>query len=126
MKGAHKVLLVDDDDAVLKLEARILAAHGYEVREARSALEALGAVREEEPALVLIDLMMPGMSGLELCQRLRSDGRTAHLPVVFVTAKSAAGAAVAAAAAGGVRYLLKPFSAGALVSEVRRALGQSP
>lgn len=120
-----KVLVVDDDDSILKLETKVLTAFGFEVRMAHSGLEALQAVREEEFQVVLLDLMMPGMSGLAVCRLLRADRRSAELPIIFVTAKGAEEASAAAVAAGGVRFLLKPFSASALVEEVRRAVAQS-
>jgi DNA-binding response OmpR family regulator len=120
-----KVLVVDDDDSILKLETKVLTAFGFEVRVAHSGLEALQAVREEEFQVVLLDLMMPGMSGLAVCRLLRADRRSAELPIIFVTAKGAEEASAAAVAAGGVRFLLKPFSASALVEEVRRAVAQS-
>jgi len=120
-----KVLVVDDDDSILKLETKVLTAFGFEVRMAHSGLEALQAVREEDFQVVLLDLMMPGMSGLAVCRLLRADRRSAELPIIFVTAKGAEEASAAAVAAGGVRFLLKPFSASALVEEVRRAVAQS-
>jgi CheY-like chemotaxis protein len=120
-----KILVVDDDDAILKLESKVLGAFGFEVRMVHSGLEALQALREEDFQVVLLDLMMPGMSGLEVCRLIRADKRSAELPIIFVTAKGAQEANAASVAAGGVRFLLKPFSASALVEEVRRAVAQS-
>lgn len=114
---------MDDDEAILNLMSHILRAHGFEVVQARNGLEALSIVRTEEISMILLDLMLPGMSGLEVCRRVREEPRTAVLPIVFVTAKGAAEASAAAHAAGGVPVLLKPFSSTALVEEVRRATG---
>ena len=82
-----KVLVVDDDPDVRSLYRLILSLEGLEVIEAESGPQALSIVRVEDPALILLDIMMPEMDGYEVCRRLRADPRTASLPVLMCSAK---------------------------------------
>ena len=81
-----RVLVVDDIPANLKLLEARLTAEYFDVTTAASGLEALTACRAQTPDIVLLDVMMPGMDGFEVCRRLKTDPRTAHIPVVMVTA----------------------------------------
>jgi CheY-like chemotaxis protein len=83
-----KVLIVDDDADIRALYRLILRREGLEVIEAKSGPEALAKAKTEAPALVLLDVMMPDMNGYEVCQRLRADPQTAHLPILLISAKA--------------------------------------
>ena len=82
----EKILVVDDTPVNVKLLADLLAVKGYAVVTAASGVEALAAVEKEQPALVLLDVMMPGMSGYDVCRKIRQNAATAMLPVIMVTA----------------------------------------
>jgi putative two-component system response regulator len=81
-----RILIVDDDEGLRRLLRLILCHEGFEVIEAASGLEALARVQDSQPTLVLLDVMMPGLDGFDVCRKLRSDQRTHRLPIVFVSA----------------------------------------
>src|SRR5512139_3060080 len=85
MTGPSKVLVVDDTPANVKLLADLLAVKGFAVATAVNGEEALGKVASEAPDIVLLDVMMPGLSGYDVCRRIRAEPATALLPVVLVT-----------------------------------------
>ena len=104
-----KLLVVEDDSRVADFLDRGLRAAGYGVSLARSGPEGLAMARTGEPALVLLDVMLPGLSGIDLCQTLRAEGR--HAPVLMLTAMSALDDKVAGLRLGADDYLLtKPFA----------------
>jgi DNA-binding response OmpR family regulator len=81
-----RILIADDDEGLRHLLRLVLCRAGYEVIEAADGSEALARVYDSDPALVLLDVMMPGVDGFDVCRTLRSDQRTQRLPIVFVTA----------------------------------------
>ena len=85
MSAPAKILVVDDTPANVKLLGDLLASKGYQVSTAANGEEALAKVAAEKPDLVLLDVMMPGLSGYDVCRRIRSDPATALLPVVMCT-----------------------------------------
>ncbi|HEX8692189.1 MAG TPA: response regulator [Longimicrobium sp.] len=122
-QGDAPLLLVVDDDAVnVELLCDLLEALGYRVLGAHGGEAALHAVRERRPDLVLLDVMMPGMNGYEVCRRLKADPATAAVPVVFVTALSDTDDKVKAIEAGGDDFLTKPFNRPVLVARIRSLL----
>ena len=85
-----RILVVDDTPANVRLLEAVLGPRGYEMRTAGSGPEALEAVTRDRPDLVLLDILMPGMDGYEVCRRLRADPSTAEIPIVILTAKAIA------------------------------------
>jgi DNA-binding response OmpR family regulator len=81
-----RILIVDDDDGLRHLMRLVLRREGFEVIEAADGAEALARAYDSHPTLVLLDVMMPGLDGFEVCRKLRSDQRTHRLPIVFVSA----------------------------------------
>jgi putative two-component system response regulator len=113
------VLLVEDEPDSAVLMAQILELEGYNVVEARNGAEALEHVFDPEISVVLLDVMLPGIDGFEVCRRLRQDERTARLPVAFLSARSRIEDRAAGLRAGADVYLTKPISRAALVSAVK-------
>jgi CheY-like chemotaxis protein len=121
-KGARSVLVVDDDDAIRRLIVRALRTvyTVYEARDGEEASELL--VANPKLDCVIMDIMMPRMSGTDLARKMRSDPVLKHVPVVFVTAKKAASEMAEGISAGARFYLSKPFSLNTLLTKVREAM----
>ena len=110
LSGA-RILLVDDQPANLEVLCALLEAEGYEISLAPSGEVALkiAAQTEHPPDLILLDVMMPGMDGYEVCRRLKAAGRTRAIPVIFITARDLTEGVLEGFSAGGVDYIAKPF-----------------
>ncbi|MGJ8640650.1 MAG: hybrid sensor histidine kinase/response regulator [Opitutaceae bacterium] len=117
-----KILIVDDEPRNLQLVGEILRRDGLKFIFATSGQDALQAVREELPAVILLDVMMPGMNGIEVCRRLKNDEATNKIPVIFLTAMSEGRDAVEGFAAGAVDYVRKPFISEELLARVHTHL----
>ena len=122
---ASRVLIVEDEPDIRELVVHHLKREGYQVAAAASGEEALRQVREAPPDLVLLDLMMPAMDGLEVCRRLRQDPATAALPIVMLTAKGDEVDRVLGLEIGADDYVVKPFSPKELLARVRAVLRRS-
>jgi class 3 adenylate cyclase len=122
MRSPPCILVVDDVSANLDILRARLSAHGYEVITATTGRQALAAVREHRPDLILLDVMMPEMDGIEVCRQVRADPSVPFIPIVMLTAKSEPRDVVVALEAGGDEYLTKPVDAGALVARVKSML----
>ena len=114
---AMKILVVDDEQAVRESLRRSLRFNGYEVLTANDGLEAVETVRAENPELVILDVMMPNMDGLEVCRTLRSEGW--DRPILVLTARDGVSDRVAGLDAGADDYLPKPFALEELLARVR-------
>ena len=115
----RRVLVVDDDSDLRSLVAYRLTRSGFSVTEAADGPSALDAARAEPPHLVVLDVMMPGRSGLDVCRELRADPRTAHVPVMLLTAVTNDAYVAMGFGAGAAHYMTKPFSPSALVAKAR-------
>jgi two-component system phosphate regulon response regulator PhoB len=120
--GQHTVAVLEDDRDILDVTVYNLEREGYVVRGYTDGAEGLEAIREDLPDLVLLDLMLPGLDGLQVCQRLRSDPRTKHLPVIMVTAKTEESDVVLGLGIGADDYVCKPFSPRELVARIKALL----
>ncbi len=118
----EKILIVDDNPTNLKLVRVLLSAEGYDVRTAMDAEEALAAVREFRPRLILMDIQLPGMDGLTLTRKLKADPQTRDSIVVAVTAYAMKGDEARALAAGCDGYIAKPIDTRTLPQTLARFL----
>jgi DNA-binding response OmpR family regulator len=117
-----RVLVVDDDPQVVRLLRVNLELEGYDVVSASDGIQALDAVAKEKPDLIVCDVMMPGMDGVEVVRRLRADNVT--LPVVMLSAKAMRSDMRAGLEAGANEYVTKPFDPAELIDVVDRLLGR--
>jgi DNA-binding response OmpR family regulator len=115
------ILLVDDDPTIISALARRLSREGYQVQTAASGRAALQLLQNDWPALLIIDLMMPGMDGFELCRRVKL---IADLPIIVLSAVDASEAKVSALEMYAEDYVTKPFEPGELVARVQRVLSR--
>ena len=122
MTAAAKVLVVDDTPANVKLLADLLAVKGFAVATAVNGEDALGKVASETPDIVLLDVMMPGLSGYDVCRRIRAEPATALLPVVLVTSLDPQGERLKGIEAGADDFLSKPINQAELFARVRSLL----
>jgi DNA-binding response OmpR family regulator len=122
---AH-ILAVDDDEPVLRSVKRVLENAGFTVSTASGGQEALNLIARGQPDLVVLDMIMPGIDGLEVCRRIRADPFTAKLPILFLTAKSRPTDVAQGLDAGGDDFLTKPFEVVELPARVRALLRRAP
>ena len=116
------ILIVDDEEDVLELIRFNLSKEGYGTETAGSGEEALAKVKIKIPDLILLDLMLPGIDGLEICKRVKADSKTEHVPIIMITAKGEETDIVTGLELGADDYVTKPFSPKVLVARVRRIL----
>jgi diguanylate cyclase (GGDEF)-like protein len=121
----QKVLVVDDDYDIARYVELNLSLEGFSVHVAHDGEEAMELARQLRPEAVLLDVMMPGLDGYEVCKRLRSDPRTSHSAIIMLTAKSLSADTVLGLTAGADDYIAKPFDPPELVARVRAALRRS-
>ena len=124
MTAKKRVLAVDDDPAAVGALRQILGQKGYEVVTAHSAEDALAVLADQKFDLAILDVAMPGMSGYDLCRKMRKDARTVDLPVIFLTAKALLMDMAEGQDAGSDLYLIKPVLASKLVSMVSMFLSE--
>jgi adenylate cyclase len=122
MREPARILVVDDNPANLEIMETRLARQGYEIVTARDGDEALIAAREQTPDLILLDVMMPGKDGIQVCRELKADDGLPFMPIILVTAKADPNDIVAGLDAGGDEYITKPVDHAALVARVRSIL----
>jgi adenylate cyclase len=122
MREPPRILVVDDNPANLEILGTRLARQGYEIITATDGDEALCAARAQTPDLILLDVMMPGKDGLQVCRELKAEDGLPFMPIILVTAKADPDDVVAGLDAGGDEYLTKPVDHAALVARVRSIL----
>lgn len=122
MTPARKILIVEDERDILQLVTHYLEKEGFRVRSATDGPAGLMAARHERPDLIVLDLMLPGMDGLEVCRKMRADALTAMTPIMMLTAKAEETDRVVGLELGADDYLVKPFSPKELVARVKALL----
>lgn len=119
-----RILVVDDNPDSVTIMRAILEARHYQIQVANSGAEALDMIQKEAPDLVLLDVMMPEMSGLEVLQRIKDEARTGRLPVILVTAKTHDDDVLSGYQYGADYYITKPFTAKQLLYGIDLVLGK--
>jgi DNA-binding response OmpR family regulator len=122
MTTKQRVLVIDDDPAALRLTGYIFQRAGYEVHEAANGTEGLAKAEEVKPDLVILDVMMPDVSGLEVCQQLRDRSGTAELPIIMLSAKGQVDDKISGFQAGADDYVPKPVAPEELLVRARALL----
>ena len=126
VKPGSLILVVDDDGDILRVVQITLEKSGYRVKTAADGQEALKLLRNLRPDLMILDVNMPGLSGLDLCHIVKRDTRLQAVPVIFFTAQDSPRDFQLGMNAGGIIYLVKPFKAEKLLQSVRLALSVKP
>ena len=121
-----RILVVDDNEDNRQILIDLLSGGGYEVIEARTGVDAVATASREVPDLVLMDIQLPGMDGLEATRRIKAQPALARIPIIAVTSYALAGDDRKAADAGCDDYVTKPFSPRALLAKVRTILDGAP
>jgi two-component system alkaline phosphatase synthesis response regulator PhoP len=116
------IMVVDDDEDIRELVGYNLERNGYAASRVASGEAALEEMRSVRPDLVILDLMLPGMDGFEVCRILKSDPKTSHVPIIMLTAKGEESDVVAGLELGAEDYIVKPFSPQVLLARVRAVL----
>lgn len=120
--SARTVLVVDDEKDIRDLLEHSLTRNGFRVTSVPTGEDALREARRNPPDLVLLDLMLPGVDGLDVCKALKGDERTSHVPVVMLTARSEESDQIVGLELGADDYIAKPFSTRVLLARVRAVL----
>jgi len=119
-----KVIVIDDEAFILMMIEDKLAKAGFKVVTLRESVNAISVVKNEKPDLIILDWMMPELSGIELCKILKSDPDTAHIPIFMLTAKGQEADEQLGFKCGVARYITKPFSPKALLEMIEEAIGK--
>ncbi len=117
-----KIVVVEDEPDILEVLSYNLKREGFEVATSLDGAKGLDLIQQKMPDLVLLDLMLPGMDGLDICRHLKSNSRTQHIPIIMVTAKGEESDVVLGLGIGADDYVAKPFSPKELVSRIKAVL----
>ncbi len=119
-----KIMVIDDEPFILMMLEDKLTAAGYQVITRRDGTDAIEVVKKEQPDLIILDWMMPRISGIDVCKRLKEDIDTAYIPVFMLTAKGQAADERIGLQCGIARYITKPFSPKGLIAEIEEFFGR--
>ena len=122
---ATKILIADDEEDIKEIMQMFLESQGYEVETAFDGLSALDQVKSWNPDVILLDIMMPVMDGIQVCEKIKSDPDTKHIPVIMVSAASKRDKEGPAFEAGADEYVVKPFDPTELGKVVERCLAKA-
>ena len=118
----NKILIVEDDESLLKLESILLTTKGYLVQGAMTGVAALAAISREVPDLILLDIMLPGMDGFEVCERIKNNPATRHIPIIFLTAKKTPEDVFRSEEVGADKFITKPFKSAMILKNIEQLL----
>jgi phosphate regulon transcriptional regulator PhoB len=118
----ENILIVEDEKDIIKMLEYNLKKEGFKILSAYNGEDALGLANRDHPDLIILDLMLPGMDGLEVCKTLKSDNKTASIPVIMLTAKSQESDKIIGLELGADDYMTKPFSPRELIARIKAVL----
>lgn len=118
----EKIFVVDDDEDILELVDFVLSKENYQIKKFISGEELLKGIRDEKPDLLLLDLMLPGIDGFDICKIIKNDGNLGDIPIIMLTAKGDEVDVVSGLELGADDYLIKPFSARVLTARIKALL----
>ncbi|MDY6848302.1 MAG: response regulator transcription factor [Geoalkalibacter sp.] len=119
-----KILIVEDEESLLKLESILLTSKGFQVSGVTNGREALEAIEEDRPDLVLLDIMLPEMDGFEVCRHIKQKAETRHIPVIMLTAKKTREDMDKGREVGCDCYITKPFKSAMVIETIQRYLAK--
>ena len=119
----YKILIIDDDKTLQMMLKTVLASNGFDVVSTFSGEEGLALARSEKPDFIILDVIMPGVKGREVCRRLKEDPETKGIPVLFLTSKDSEDDVQAELEAGAVGHVTKPVNSMSLVRKIKQILG---
>lgn len=125
MEAVKKILIIDDERMFHTMLQGVFASHGLGVVSAFTGEEGLTKAVQDPPDLILLDVILPGIKGREVCKRLKADPVTQAIPVLFVTAKDSEDDIQAELAVGGIGHVTKPVNSMALVKQIKKILGMN-
>jgi DNA-binding response OmpR family regulator len=117
-----KILVVEDEESLLKLQSILLTIRGYTVEGATDGQAALEAVETMNPDLILLDIMLPKIDGLEVCRQVKTNVATRHIPIIMLTAKKSKEDLVMGEQAGADMYITKPYKLSMVIENIQRLL----
>lgn len=117
-----KILIVEDEESLLKLESILLTTKGYLVQGTTTGLAALEAIAEDAPDLILLDVMLPELNGFEVCERLKADPKTRHIPIILLTARKTPEDVSRGEEVGADQYITKPFKSAMVMETIEQLL----
>ncbi len=119
----YKILIIDDDKILQQMLKTVLISNGFDVIGALSGEEGLLMASSENPDIIILDVIMPGLKGREVCRRLKADDKVSTIPVLFFTAKDSPDDVAAEIEAGAVGHVTKPVNSMSLVRKIKEILG---
>ena len=117
------ILVVDDDHTLLRTIKSVLLSNGYSVLTTTTGEKGLQVAKRQKPDLIVLDVILPGIKGRQVCAKLKEDTETQHIPVIFLTAKDSPDDVKAELAVGGISHITKPLNSQKLLEEIRKILG---
>ena len=120
----NRILVVEDEESLLKLESILFTSKGYQVTGARDGNEALRSIAQERPDLVVLDVMLPGLDGFDVCRAIKDDPATNCIPVVMLTAKKSSRDLERGKEAGADAYITKPFKSVKVIEVIEALIGK--
>ena len=120
----NKILIVEDEESLLKLESIFLSAKGYKVTGVTNGRSALDQINNEKPDLVLLDIILPGMDGFEVCRCIKENPETRQIPIVILTARKTKLDQAKGLEVGADAYITKPFKSAHVVATIEELLGK--
>jgi len=121
-----KILIVEDEESLLRLESIILTSKGYDVIGVADGIAAIEQISRSIPDLVILDVMLPDMDGLEVCRKIKNDPFTSKVPVIMLTARKGSKDMERGLEAGADAYMTKPFKSAQLIDMIENTLSKMP